>query len=163
VEFSSHYHFYKLSHSWLLGRCHHYCLLWLACLFTVHMGSCPSPFSCGVFLTLSLLQAFLLQGCWAGAATPTFSIWLVCLQFHEGFPLIPLGHSEHPALFAVCLFLLLLLLFFPGKKEKGAMLIWPRVVCGSTACRLAHLVVRIFPSGLGAGVWWHGNPLGFSI
>jgi hypothetical protein len=31
------------------------------------------------------------------------------------------------------------------------MLIWPRVVCGSTACHLAHLVVHIFPNGLGAG------------
>jgi hypothetical protein len=34
VEFSSHRHFYKLSHS---------CLLWTACLFTVHVGSGPSP------------------------------------------------------------------------------------------------------------------------
>jgi hypothetical protein len=32
------------------------------------------------------------------------------------------------------------------------MLIWPRVVCGSTVCLLAHLVVCIFPSSLGAGV-----------
>jgi hypothetical protein len=31
------------------------------------------------------------------------------------------------------------------------MLIWPRVVCRSTVCHLAHLVVCIFPSGLGAG------------
>jgi hypothetical protein len=47
---------------------------------------------------------------------------------------------------------------------QGAMLIWPRVVCGSTMCRLAHLVVCVFPSGLGAGVWqWHRSPPGFSI
>jgi hypothetical protein len=32
VELSSHSHFYKFSHSWLLGRCPHSCLLWLACL-----------------------------------------------------------------------------------------------------------------------------------
>jgi hypothetical protein len=31
VEFSSHCHFYKLSHSWLLGMCHCACLLQLAC------------------------------------------------------------------------------------------------------------------------------------
>jgi hypothetical protein len=31
-----------------------------ACLFTVHMGSVPSPLSCGVFLPLPLLQASLL-------------------------------------------------------------------------------------------------------
>jgi hypothetical protein len=31
VEFSSHHHFYKFSRSWLLGMCHHPCLLQLAC------------------------------------------------------------------------------------------------------------------------------------
>jgi hypothetical protein len=31
VEFSSHHHFYKLSHSWLLGVCHRSCLLQPAC------------------------------------------------------------------------------------------------------------------------------------
>jgi hypothetical protein len=44
------------------------------------------------------------------------------------------------------------------------MLIWPRVVYGSTTCHLAHLVVCIFPSCLGAGVWWQcGTLSGFSI
>jgi hypothetical protein len=44
--------------------------------------------------------------------------------------------------------------FFPGggRSVQGAMLIWPRVVCGSTACCLTHLVVRIFPSHLGTAV-----------
>jgi hypothetical protein len=42
------------------------------------------------------------------------------------------------------------------------MLIWARVVCGSTVCRLAYLVVRVFPSHLGAGVWqWPWGPPGF--
>jgi hypothetical protein len=31
--------------------------------------------------------------------------------------------------------------------------VWPRVVCGSTTCHSAHLVVCVFPSGLGAGFW----------
>jgi hypothetical protein len=35
-----------------------------------------------------------------------------------------------------------------GVSLSGAMLIWPRVVCGSTKCRLAHLVVCVFPSHL---------------
>jgi hypothetical protein len=43
VEFSSHCHFYKLSHSWLLGRCRHSCLLWLACLFTILWGISSLP------------------------------------------------------------------------------------------------------------------------
>jgi hypothetical protein len=65
VEFSFHRHFYKLSRSWLLGMCCCSCLVWPACLFTIHMGSGSSPLSCGVFLPLPLLQAFLLQvaGC----------------------------------------------------------------------------------------------------
>jgi hypothetical protein len=92
----------------LLGRRHHSCLLWPACLFS-SMRDCPSP---------------------------------------------PLQHSGCPALFATCLLLLLLLLFIIqfvffsfflgwGSVCPGAMLIWPRVVCGSTACRLAHLVVCV--------------------
>jgi hypothetical protein len=44
------------------------------------------------------------------------------------------------------------------------MLIWPRLVCRSTMCRLAHFVFHVFPSGLGAGIWWWcGSPPGFSI
>jgi hypothetical protein len=35
------------------------------------------------------------------------------------------------------------------------MLLWPRVVCGSTMYRLAHLVC-VFPSHLGVGDWWPG-------
>jgi hypothetical protein len=64
----------------------------------------------------------------------------------------PLQRSRHPALFFLCLFLLLLFIIQiiqfvfvfslgDGQSVQGAMLIWPRVVCGSTACRLAHLVV----------------------
>jgi hypothetical protein len=70
VEFSSHHHFYKLSHSWLLGVCHRSCLLWLAYLFTVHVGSVLSPLSCVAVLTQPLLQAFPLRVCWVGSSTP---------------------------------------------------------------------------------------------
>jgi hypothetical protein len=62
-------------------------------------------------------------------------------------------------------FLLLLLIIqfsFPfslgrGQSVLGAMLIWPRIVCGSTAYHFAHLVVCVFPavwelvSGSGVG------------
>jgi hypothetical protein len=42
--------------------------------------------------------------------------------------------------------------FFPGWGSAcpGAMLIWPRVACGSTAYLLAHLVVHVLPSCLDA-------------
>jgi hypothetical protein len=33
------------------------------------------------------------------------------------------------------------------------MLIWPRIVCGSTVYCLAHLVVHVFPSHLGSAIW----------
>jgi hypothetical protein len=39
------------------------------------------------------------------------------------------------------------------------MLIWPRVVCGSTACCLTHLEVCVFASDLGTGFWWCGTLL----
>jgi hypothetical protein len=77
--------------------------------------------------------------------------------------------APHPLCYVSLLFLLLItqFLFFSldgGWSVQGAMLIWPRVVCGSTACHLAHLVVHVFPSLLGTGVWqWHGSPPGFSI
>jgi hypothetical protein len=43
MEFSSHRHFYKLSHSWLLGGCCHSCFLQPACFFTVLWGIAPPP------------------------------------------------------------------------------------------------------------------------
>jgi hypothetical protein len=122
VEFSSHCHFYKLSRSWLLGRCHHSCLLQLA--------------------------------------------WC------EGFPLPPLWCSGHPALFATCLFCLycLLLSFFffflwvGVSLSRGLCWSGPGLSVGFTMCRLAHLVVHVFPSHLGAAIWmWYGSPPGFSV
>jgi hypothetical protein len=86
-----------------------------------------------------------------GAAMPAFSGWLVYLQLCEGLPLPPLWHSGRPAFFAMCLFLLLFIIqiFFSlfslggGQSVQGTMLIWPRVFCGSTVCRLAYLMVYI--------------------
>jgi hypothetical protein len=123
------------------------------------------------FPPTATFTSFPTPGCWACAATPAFSSRLVYLQFHEGLPLPLLQCSEHPALFAMCLFCYCLLfsfsLFFPWvgvSLSRGAMLIWPRTVCGSTTCCLAHLVVCVFSRGLGAGIWSRGeSPPGFSI
>jgi hypothetical protein len=66
--------------------------------------------------------------------------------------------SPHSLCYVTFLLILLITPFFflfswgGGQSVQGAMLIWPRVVCGSTTCRLAHLVVCIFPSHLGAAV-----------
>jgi hypothetical protein len=89
-------------------------------------------------------------------ATPAFSSWLVV----RDLPSPSLRCSWHPALFAICLFCCYCLLFSffflfslgRGRSVQGVMLIWPRVVCGSTTYRLAHLVVRVFPSPLGFSV-----------
>jgi hypothetical protein len=90
-----------------------------------------------------------------------------------GFPL-PLS-SALRAPFPLCsmsflLLLLIIQLFFflfslgRGQSVQGAMLVWPRIVCGSTAYHLAHLVVRVSPRRLGAAVWRRcGSPPGFSV
>jgi hypothetical protein len=64
---------------------------------------------------------------------------LVYLQSQEGFPSTNLRRSGRPTLFPKCLYcsycLLLSFSFFPGWGLvcQGAMLLWPRLVCGSTA------------------------------
>jgi hypothetical protein len=102
----------------------------------------------------SLLQAFLLQGCWAEAATPAFSSQFVYLQFCEGLPLPHSSELRAPCLLCYVSFCCCLFSFFPewgGQFVQGAMLIWPRVVYGSTACHLAHLVVCFSRAGRS----WH--------
>jgi hypothetical protein len=95
--------------------------------------------------------------CWACAAAPAFSSRLVR------------DFSSSPLCYVSFLLLLLIIqfLFFSlgrGRSVQGAMLIWPRIVCGSTMYRLAYLVVCIFLSHLGAGVWRQcGSPPGFSV
>jgi hypothetical protein len=88
----------------------------------------------------------------------------------EGFPSPPLAaQGALPSLlsvFSVVIAYYSVSLFSPGggQSVQGSMLIWPRVVCVSTAYRLAHLVVCIFPSHLGTGFWqWHGSLPDFSI
>jgi hypothetical protein len=110
VEFSSHHHFYKLSCSWLLGRCCCSCLLQPDCLFIVLWGIAPSPLFGAQGALPSLLRVF----------------FIVIVYYSVCFFLFSLGG---------------------GQSAQGAMLIWPRVVCGSTECRLAHLVVCFSQAG----------------
>jgi hypothetical protein len=156
VEFSSHHHFYKLSHSWLLGVCCHSCLFWPACLFIVHMGGGPTPLSCGVFLPPPLLQAFplLVVGHVPILLSSPASLFIY-RSMRDSPPLPLVLRVPCPLCYVSFLLLLLIIQFFSlggGWSVQGAMLIWSRIICGSTACCFAHLVVCIFPSGLGAGV-----------
>jgi hypothetical protein len=135
-------------------------------------GKWPFPPLLWSFPPTATVTSFPTPGCWVCAATSAFSGQLVYLQFHEGLPLHPslMLRVTHPLCYVS--FLLLFIIQFGffslfslggGWSVQGAMLIWPRVVCGSTMCRLAHLVVCVFPSHLGTGVLPCGRPHGFSI
>jgi hypothetical protein len=124
-------------------------LLQPACLFTVHMGSVPSPLSSGAFLTQTLLQAFPLQGCWVGTTTPAFSGQFAYSSMRDCPSPLSALRVPCPLCCVFCCCCLLFSFFFSlfslggSQSVQGAMVIWPRVVCGSTACRLANLVVCI--------------------
>jgi hypothetical protein len=73
VEFSSHHHFYKLSRSWLLGVCHHSCLLQPACEgfpLPLSVLRVPRPLCyVSLFFLLLLIIQFLFFP-WVGSVCP---------------------------------------------------------------------------------------------
>jgi hypothetical protein len=113
------------------------------CLFTVHMGSGSSLLSCGVFLPLPLSPAFPLLV--AGHVPRPHSRH--CLSGPPSLFIYSPGKDSLPPIFgAQCalrsflhVFIALIAyysvsLFSPdgGQSVQGAMLLWPRLVCGST-------------------------------
>jgi hypothetical protein len=119
------------------------------------------PLSCGVFLPLPLSQAFqLLVAGRAPLLLPSLtrpSLFIYSSRKDSPPPFFG-AQCTPPSLH--CVFIVLIAyysvsLFSPGggRSVQGAILIWPRVVCGSTTYHLAHLVC-VFPSHLGAGDWW---------
>jgi hypothetical protein len=159
VEFSSHHHFYKLSCS----DCCCVLLLLLAGVFVYSSrGRWVFPPLLWSFPPSTTLTSFPTSGCWA---------LLACLfTVLGGIPLPPslVLRVPHPL---VCVFIVLIAYYSvsvfslgEGWSVQEAMPIWLRVVCGSTAYHLAHLVVHVFPSCLGVGGWWWpGGPPGFSF
>jgi hypothetical protein len=131
VEFSSHCHFYKLSHSWLLGVC--CCSCQPVFVYSSRGRWVFPPLLCS-FPPSATLTSFPAPGCWAHAPLPpVFSqAQLVYLQFREGFPLPPFGtQGAPPSLLRVFIALIAyysVSLFSPGwgQSVQGAMLIWPR-------------------------------------
>jgi hypothetical protein len=109
---------------------------------------------------------------WSFPPTATFTTFLLLITGHV-LPLLPspaglwgispphlLGTQGTPpsllqVFFVVIAYYSGFFSFFPGWGLvcPGAMLIWPRIVCGSTAYRLAHLVVCVFPSHLSSCLW----------
>jgi hypothetical protein len=116
------------------------------CLFTAHVRSGSSLLSCAVFLPPPLSQAFpLLVAEHSPTATRASLAHLACLFTVLGRILFPQSSAlsvPHPLSHVSSLFLLLItqfLFFSPGggQSVQGAMLLWPRVVCGSTAVPLS--------------------------
>jgi hypothetical protein len=71
------------------------------------------------FLPTTTFTSFPTPGCWSGAVTPTFSSWLVYLQFCEGLPFTPPSALRAPRHLCYMSFLLLLFIevfftSFPG-------------------------------------------------
>jgi hypothetical protein len=129
-------------------------------------GKWVLPLSCDVFLPPLLLQAFLLLA--AGhvlplPSSPARSGLFIYSSMRDSPPPSLALRAPHLLCYVSLLLLLLITQFFffslgGGWSVQGAMLIWPRIVCGSTMYCLAHLVVHVFPrhlapvsgSGMGA-------------
>jgi hypothetical protein len=137
--------------------------------FTWEVGLPPSPMEfSSLYHSNNLFRSWLLGACPPLPPKPLRPTQLVYLQFREGFPSPSLRCSVCPTLFPLCIYCSYCLLpsfsFFPGggQSVQGAMLLWPRVVCGSTVYREAHLV-HVFLSHLGVGVWRPRGPPCFSV
>jgi hypothetical protein len=139
VEFSSHCHFCKLSCSWFLGcaaapASHHVCL---QLMWEVGLPSSPVEFS-------SLHHSHKLSCSWLLGACPCSH---QSLSVPPGLFIYSPGKDSLPPIFGaqgaspsfLCVFIVLIAyysvsLFSPGggQSVQGVMLLWPRLVCGST-------------------------------
>jgi hypothetical protein len=122
--------------------------------FTWEVGLPPLLWS---FPPTTTFISFPAPGCWVGAAaTPAFSGQLVYLQFREGFlPHLSALRAPCPLCYMSFFFSFQLLVYYSvwffslggSRSVQGATLIWPRFVCGSITCHLAHLVVCFSRAG----------------
>jgi hypothetical protein len=121
------------------------CPYWLGCLFRAHMRGGSSPFSCGVFFLLPLSQAFLflVAGCAPPLPLSLTRPGLFIYNSGRDFPSPPFGTQGTP-LSLLRVFIVLIDYYSVSLFSLGggwsvhwAMLIWPRVVCGSTTVPLS--------------------------
>jgi hypothetical protein len=123
---------------------------WRVCLQLMWEVGVP-PSSCRVFFPLPLLQAFslLVAGCVPPLPPSPARPGLFIYSSGRDFPPPSLVlRVPYPLCNVSLLFLLPItqFLFFSlggGRSVQGAMLIWPRVVCGSTVYHLGHFVVCV--------------------
>jgi hypothetical protein len=145
----------------ITGQC--CCSYQLPCLFAAHVGSGSSlrhshKLSCFWLLGMSPCS------CWSLSGPPGLFIYS---PGKDSLPPIFGAQCTPPSfqrVFIVLIAYYSVSLFSPGGSwsVQGAMLLWPRVVCGSTTVPLTHLV-RVFPSCLGMGGWRPRDPPGFSV
>jgi hypothetical protein len=127
-------------------------LLSQACMFIYSSrGKWVFPPLLWSFPPTTAFTSFLTPGCWACTLLPPARPGLFIYSSGKDSPppiFRALGASPSlPLAFIVLIAYYSVSLFSPcgGQSVQGAMLIWPRVVCGSTAYHLAHLV-HVFPS-----------------
>jgi hypothetical protein len=120
-------------------------------------GKCPFPCLQWGFPHTATITSFptprLLGGCRHSCLLwPAYSVTVPW-----GIPLPSSSALRVPCPLCYMSFFVIVVQFFflfslgGGRSLQRAMLIWPRVVCGSTTCRLAHLVVCISRAGRN----WH--------
>jgi hypothetical protein len=129
-----------------------------ACLFTAHVGSGSSPISCGVLLPPPLSQAFPILVAWCTPPLPPEPLQSTRLIYSSGKDSLPpifgtqCTPPSFPRVFIVLIAYCSVSLFSPGGgwSVQGAMLLWPRLVCGSTAVPLSSPCPHLpKPSGCG--------------
>jgi hypothetical protein len=102
------------------------------------------------FLPSATLTSFPAHGCWARTPAPTI---LACLfTVPERIPFPQSSAPSFPCVFVVLIAYYSVSLFSPGGgwSVQGTMLIWPRVVCGSTVVPLNSPCPHLpQPSGCG--------------
>jgi hypothetical protein len=107
------------------------------------------------FPTSATLTSFPAPGCWACTPAPASLACLFTISGRIPFPQSLALSAPHPLSHVSLLFLLLItqfLFFSPGGgwSVQGAMLLWLRVVCGSTAVPLSSPCLCLpKPSGHG--------------
>jgi hypothetical protein len=114
--------------------------------FTWTSASCPSPFSSAAACQLSTFPGFVYWK-FLQRSAPCSSPLPWCTQC----TLPPLLHIPFQLLAYYSVFLGFLCVFLQGRGQsfQQAMLVYPRVSCGNTECRLfAHLLVCISQAGL---------------
>jgi hypothetical protein len=124
------------------------------------------------FPPFATLTSFPAPGCWAHAPAPARGspACPACLFPVPGripFPQSLVLRVPHPLSSMSYLFLLLIsqFLFFPGVEvslSRGLCCSGPGLSVGVPWYHEAHLV-HVFPSRLGAGNWWPGDPPCFSV